>query len=133
VTNAGRTVEIIRLLGEFDFVGVRKLLSPSFVQEYPYPPMPGAPERIEGVDAFVEFCRPGMTAFDPYAFQIEEVYETTDPDVVIAEYTSHTRLRATGAPYSNHYIAVFVFGPDGRLAVWREYLNPQTIADTFGT
>lgn len=131
IDNTARTVEIIRRLGAFDFDGVREMLAPDFVQEYPYRPMPDAPSRLEGVDAFLDFCRPGMAAFAPYAFQVQATYATTDPRVVIAEYTSHTTLLATGAAYSNRYIAVFVFGPDNRLALWREYLNPRTIADTF--
>lgn len=130
--NVARTVEIIRRLGEFDFDGVREMLDPAFVQEYPYRPMPDSPTRIEGVDAFLDFCRPGMSAFAPYAFRVQATYETTDPLVVLAEYSSHTHLLATGAPYSNKYMGVFVFGPSGLLTLWREYLDPTTIAATFG-
>ena len=34
-------------------------------------------------------------------------------------------------PYSNRYIAVFVFAADGKLGLWREYLDPQAIAAIF--
>lgn len=127
-TNADRTREIIRRLGAFDFDGMAAMLSPAFVQEYPYPPTPDAPARIEGVDAFLAFCRPGMTAFAPYAFTIEALYETTDPRTVLAEYSSHTRLLHSGVPYGNTYVGVFVFDADGLLALWREYLDPLVIA-----
>ena len=32
----------------------------------------------------------------------------------------------------NRYIGVFVFDGDGQLTLWREYLNPQVIAEVFG-
>ena len=132
MTNAERVTEIVHRLGVFDFDGVGEMLSPTFVQEYPYLPTPESPSRIEGPESFLAFCRNGMTAFEPYAFRILAVYETTDPTTVLAEYSSHSRLLATGAPYSNRYVGVFVFDDLGRLVLWREYLNPQLIAAAFG-
>ena len=129
---ASRAREVIRRLGEFDFDGVAAMLSADFVQEYPYRPTPDSPDQIAGPEAFLAFCRAGMTAFDPYAFRIESVYETTSPTTVIVEYSSHTRLLATNTPYSNRYIGVFTFDGSGKLARWREYLNPQVIANAFG-
>ena len=129
---AERVQEIVRCLGQFDFDGVRARLSSDFVQEYPYRAMADSPDQIEGADAFIAFCQPGMTAFEPYAFTIEFLYETADSTIVIAEYASHTRLLATGAPYGNRYVGIFVFGDDGLLERWREYLNPQVIAAAFG-
>lgn len=131
-SNRERVVEILRRLGEADFDGVGVMLAESFVQEYPYRPTPESPDRIDGRAPFVEFCRAGMSAFEPYRFRVLEVFETTDSRTLVAEYSSHTQLRSTGAPYSNRYIAVFTFADDGLLARWREYLNPQIIADTFG-
>ena len=60
MTNVDRVTEIVRRLGEFDFVGVAKMLSPTFIQEYPYLPTPASPARIEGPASFLEFCRAGM-------------------------------------------------------------------------
>ena len=52
---------------------------------------------------------------------------------MIAEYTSHSVVRATGRPYSNRYVGIFHFAADGQLARWREYLNPEVIARTLAT
>ena len=131
MTNSARATEILRRLGTFDFDGVREMLSRAFVQEYPYRPTPESPDRIDGPERFLEFCRAGMTAFAPYAFRIDALYETTDARVVIAEYSSHTRLLATDAPYSNSYLGVFIFDEAGLLTRWREYLNPQVITAAF--
>ena len=73
-----------------------------------------------------------MTAFAPYAFRVDAIYETTDRQLVIAEYSSHTHLLATNAPYSNRYVGIFRFDEHAKLVLWREYLNPQVIADAFG-
>ena len=132
MTNAERATEILRRLGTFDFDGVRDMLSPAFVQEYPYRPTAESPDRIDGIEPFLEFCRAGMTAFAPYAFRVDALYETTDARIVIAEYSSHTRFLATDAPYSNAYVGVFIFDDDNLLSLWREYLNPQIIAKVFG-
>lgn len=132
MTNVDRVTEIVRRLGEFDFDGVAEMLSPTFVQEYPYLPTPRSPSRIEGPAHFLEFCRAGMTSFAPYAFRIDAIYETTDRQLVIAEYSSHTHLLDTNAPYSNRYVGMFRFDEHDKLVLWREYLNPQVIADAFG-
>jgi ketosteroid isomerase-like protein len=132
MNNADRATEILRRLGSFDFDGVVEMLSPAFVQEYPYRPTPDSPTRIEGAEPFITFCRNGMSAFEPYAFRISAIYETTEPTTVIVEYSSHSRLLDTGAPYSNRYIGVLVFDGSGLLELWREYLNPQVIAEAFG-
>ena len=132
MTKSALVTEILRRLGTCDFDGVREMLAPAFVQEYPYRPTPDSPDRIEGPEPFLEFCRRGMTAFAPYAFRIDALYETTDIRIVIAEYSSHTRLLATDTPYSNAYVGVFIFDDDSLLSLWREYLNPQVIAKVFG-
>ena len=132
MTNSALVSEILRRLGTFDFDGLREMLSPAFVQEYPYRPTPESPDRIDGPETFLEFCRAGMTAFAPYAFRVDALYETTDARAVIAEYSSHTRFLATDAPYSNSYVGVFIFDEAGLLTLWREYLNPQIIARVFG-
>ena len=130
--NRATVAEVIRRLGEADFDGCAALLADGFVQEYPYRPTPDGPERIEGVEAAMAFMRPGMSAFEPYRYTIEATYDLVDPDTVIAEYTSHSRLLRDGTPYSNRYIAVFQLDADGRVERWREYLNPVVIADVIG-
>jgi len=125
--NRASTVELLRRLGEADFDGTAAMLREDFVQEYPYTPMPDAPSRIEGQVEFIAFCRPGMTAFEPYRYSIEAIYDLIDPDVVIVEYTSHSSVLADGAPYSNQYLGILWFDDAGLVARWREYLNPKVI------
>jgi ketosteroid isomerase-like protein len=125
--NRGNAVELLRRLGEADFEGTAAMLRADFVQEYPYTPMPDAPSRIEGRDEFIAFCRPGMTAFEPYRYTIEAVYDLVEPDTVIVEYSSHSAVLADGAPYSNQYVGILWFDEAGLVSRWREYLNPKVI------
>ena len=130
-TNTARVVEVLRRLGSADFDGTGELLAPDFVQEYPFPPTPEVPERIEGAAPFLAFVRAGMGSFDPYAYRVVSLWQTDVADTVICEYTSHTRLVATGTPYSNRYLGIFRFRDDGQLVLWREFINPVTISDLF--
>jgi ketosteroid isomerase-like protein len=57
-------------------------------------------------------------------------YETTDPSVVVAEYRSEGTTRQ-GRPYRNRYIALFEFDTSGKIALWREYFDPQAVRDAF--
>jgi ketosteroid isomerase-like protein len=125
--NRAHTFELLRRLGEADFDGTKEMLRDDFVQEYPYVPMPGAPSRIDGRSEFIDFCRPGMSAFAPYRYSIDATYDLVDPDVAIVEYTSHSRALADGAPYSNTYLGILWFDETGLVARWREYLNPKVI------
>ena len=55
-------LDTIERLGAGDFQGCGAMLAEQFVQEHPYPPMPGVPERIEGRDAFIAFAEPARPA-----------------------------------------------------------------------
>lgn len=52
-------------------------------------------------------------------------------DMLVAEYTSHSRYILTNTPYLNRYISVVQF-TDGKISRWREYLNPQVITNVLG-
>ena len=47
-----------------------------------------------------------------------------DPDKLIVEFTSDGKITTTGKHYANRYIAVYGFR-DGKIAWWKEYLNPK--------
>ena len=52
------------------------------------------------------------------------VHPTTDPDLVIAEYTSEGTSLQTGEPSSNRYVGFWWFR-DGLVCRTREYYNPE--------
>ena len=124
--------EALGRLGRQDFVGACALLSEDVVCDWPYPPMEGVPHSITGRAAMQEFFSAGMSAFDPYAYEITEVFELLDPGRLIAEYRSNSRLRATDTPYRNQYLGIFHFR-DSLICYWREYINPLIVAETMAT
>jgi ketosteroid isomerase-like protein len=79
-----------------------------------------------------KFFQEGMSAFDPYRYAVAQVYELLDPEVLIAEYSSDSRLLASGALYRNQYLGIFRFR-DGLVSHWREYLNPHVVAAVLAT
>jgi ketosteroid isomerase-like protein len=85
---------------------------------------PGRPRRFDGRDAFVAFARAGREAM---RVRIEEcrdvvVHQTTDPDVIVAEYVLVGRSEITGKQGSMAFIGV-LRARDGKVAHWREYQN----------
>ena len=130
--NRAVMTETLGRLGRQDFVGACELLTEDVVCDWPYPPMEGVPESITGRAAMWEFFSGGMTAFDPYRYEITEVFELVDPNCLIAEYRSNSRLKATNAPYRNQYLGIFRFR-DGLIRYWREYINPVIVAETLAT
>lgn len=93
-----------------------------YVLELPYA-HPDKPDRTEGKEVVRERL---VQAFKMFSFtlHITEVYPCTDPDLLIAEYTSQGEVIPTGRRYSNRYIGLWRFR-DGKVCFTREYLNPE--------
>ncbi|MEU0568972.1 nuclear transport factor 2 family protein [Nonomuraea sp. NPDC005983] len=103
------------------------LYAPNVVIEIPFAP-PGVPTRSTGNDrlrARLEAVA-GAWRFDR-ATGINLV-ETADPDVVVAEYTLHGSVTATGARFSLTY-AVIITVRDGLIVHSRDYGNPLASAE----
>lgn len=130
--NRAVMTEALRRLGSADFEGACALLSEDVLCDWPYLPMKGLSHEIRGRRAMQEFFAGGMSAFDPYLYEITAVYELVDPSRLIAEYRSNSRLRATNTPYRNAYLGIFEFR-DGLIAWWREYINPMIVAEVMAT
>lgn len=118
-------------LGRKEFDAFEACLTGDFFQEWPYRPLPGMPESMRGAAAVRALIEKGMSDFAPYSYRIERVHELAEPEMLIAEYSSHSHFYRTGLPYSNRYISVLRFR-DGKISHWREYLNPLIVKDTLG-
>ena len=130
--NHATMVETLKRLGSQDFHGACALLSEDVVCDWPYRPTPDTPEEIRGREAMESFFSGGMSAFDPYNYEITAVFDLMDPNQLIAEYRSDSRFKPSGAPYRNRYLGIFRF-QDGLITYWREYINPVVIAETLAT
>jgi ketosteroid isomerase-like protein len=132
-TEANRDLFLAMLtaLGRKDYDTFEACLADDILLEWPFPVMDGFPTKHRGARWFREMLEISWADFDPYAYRIEAVHMLTDPDTLIAEYSSHSRYLPTAVPYSNRYISVVEFA-NGRIVRWREYVNPGIIAATLG-
>lgn len=130
--NRAVMTEALRRLGNAEFGPACELLTEDVLCDWPYLPMRGLSHEIRGRTAMRDFFAGGMSAFDPYRYEITTVYELVDPKRLIAEYRSNSRLRATNTPYQNFYLGIFHFR-DGLISYWREYINPMIVAEVMST
>jgi ketosteroid isomerase-like protein len=88
----------------------------------------GGPRRMEGDDA-KRFIRSMPGLFSQLAFRDVVIQGPVPSGGVVAEYRSDGITRA-GRSYPNSYVAFFELR-DGRIAVWREYFDPNVVAAAF--
>ena len=131
-SNRDTMLEMLRRLGAQEWAPACALLSEDVVCDWPYRPLASMPGELHGRETLRAFFQNGMSGFEPYRYRVTQVYELLDPDRLIAEYHSNSRLLASGAPYQNFYIGIFRFR-DGEISGWREYINPQIVAAVMAT
>ena len=98
--------------------------------EMPYLP-PGAPLPAQGREAFRAHLKSGkeMQKFD--SVQNVNIYETIDPQVVVAEYRLHGSIIPAGSRFA--FDLVMIARVRDGLIVWsRNYANPLAGAIAFG-
>jgi ketosteroid isomerase-like protein len=132
-TLANRDVflRMLNALGSKDYDTFESCLDPDLLCEWPYVVMEGFPTEMRGARRLREALEVSFEQFAPYAYRIVEIHSLEDPDRLVAEYTSHSRHLPSDKPYSNRYVGVFGFR-DGRIATWREYVNPLIVLEALG-
>jgi uncharacterized protein len=98
------------------------LMSEDFVMEFPYA-RPGMQPRIEGRAAVAAYLSTVGDGIVVDTLNDVVIHETTDPEVVILEFTGQGRALKTGEPYENRYISV-IRTRHGRVVHWKDYWNP---------
>ena len=92
------------------------------VLETPYV-APGSPSRWEGQQAIAAFLGKLRGVIRLADFSLVAVYPAQDGATTVLEYDGTVHLEKDGTRFRQRYIAV-VRLRDGRIALWREYLNP---------
>ncbi|MGW5722775.1 nuclear transport factor 2 family protein [Amycolatopsis sp. NPDC003865] len=118
------------LLLKHDMTGFAGLWAPDGVLEFPFAG-PGYPKRVEGREAITEYLRDYPNLLDVREVVAKTVHETTDPAVVVAEFTLAGVVVATGKPYELSYIAVITV-EDGEIRHYRDYWSPLAAAGILG-
>ena len=119
-----------RLVLAKDLAGFADLFAIDGVHESPFAP-PGVPRRLQGRETLREyFAALSSTPLTHDQFRNMTVYETSDPEVVIAEYDAHGHV-TDGREYELRYLQV-VRVLDGEIVLWRDYWNPLAGAELLG-
>ena len=124
-------IKMLTALGTKDFDTFEACLAEDVLLEWPFPVMEGFPLEQRGAHWFRDILEISWRDYDPYAYRIEVIHDMATDDMLVAEYSSHSRYLPTDMPYSNRYVSILEFS-GGRISRWREYLNPQVIAQLLG-
>jgi ketosteroid isomerase-like protein len=129
-TNVDRVREMVSLAGEMNIDELITYFADGAVMELPYAPG-NMPRQYEGKDAAFEFQRFARDSFSSFSMTLDAVYETTDPNIVVAETHSDGIVVENGRRYQNRYVFIFTFDPAGKVVNWREYYDPGVVVRAF--
>ena len=119
----------LTLSGDAD--GLADLYAPDAVIESPFAP-PGVPARLEGREAIREYSRHVMASpLRLDAYEVTDLYQTQDPEVVIVEIRAKATLTTTGRSFATTSIQILRIR-DGQIVLFRDFANPRVLEDTIG-
>ena len=116
---------------EYDLGAFADMFAPDGVLELPFAP-PGIPRRLEGREAIRGFLAPAGEAARSAGRRINGyssvvVHETTDPEVIIAEFDLDGEIVTTGETYQLSYIQVMMVR-NGWIVWMRDYMDPRVFS-----
>jgi ketosteroid isomerase-like protein len=126
-------VDLVRKMVESRDGGMfAELFAEDGVLEYPFA-APGFPTVLKGQTQIRELIARMREMRN--VFEIHEIsavaYETTDPELVIAEITHSGHSHATNRPYTNTAVG-FIRVRDGKIVHYKDYMNPIAAAEFLG-
>jgi uncharacterized protein len=131
VTPADVLAERSRLILSRDADGFADLFAPDGVIESPFAP-PGVPARLEGREAIREYSRHVMASPLSFEdFEVAELYQTGDPEVVIVEVRAKVTLTTTGQSFAATSIQILRIR-EGRIVLFRDFANPGILEGAIG-
>jgi uncharacterized protein len=120
-----------RLILSGDADGFADLFAPDAVIEWPFAP-PGAPSRLEGREAIREYSRHVMASpLQIDDFEVAELYQTQDPEVMVVEMRAKGTLTTTGQSVAATSIQVLRIR-DGQIVLFRDFTDPRVLEDVIG-
>jgi uncharacterized protein len=106
-----------------------EMLAEHAVIEFPYA-IPGLPQRLEGRAAIAAHLErvAGMIAFTCFVDVVK--HETSDPEIVILEFSGIGQGVESGEPYEQRYVSVITIR-DGYIVHYKDYWNPVAALRTL--
>jgi ketosteroid isomerase-like protein len=108
-----------------DADGFADLCAPGAVIEFAFHGPPGTPVRVEGREAIREYSRQIVTSpLRLEAYEVAELYQTQDPEVVVAEMRSTATLTTTGRSLTVTSVQILRIR-DGQIVLFRDFADPR--------
>ncbi|MGO9079678.1 MAG: nuclear transport factor 2 family protein [Streptosporangiaceae bacterium] len=115
-----------------DADGFADLFAPDAVIELPFAGPPGMPARLEGREAIRENARRVMASpLRLEDFEVAELYQTQDPEVVIAEMRTKGTVTTTGRSFTATSVQVLRIR-EGHIVLFRDFADPRVLEDLIG-
>jgi hypothetical protein len=120
----------LMLTGDAD--GFADLFAPDAVIEFSFHGPPGTPARLEGREAIREYSRRIMASpLRVEAFDVAELYQAQDPEVVIAEMRAKATMTTTGRSITATSIQILRIR-EGHIVLCRDFADPRILEDVIG-
>jgi uncharacterized protein (TIGR02246 family) len=115
-----------------DADGFADLFTPDAVIEAPFTGPPGTPLRLEGREAIREYSRHVMASpLRLEDFDVVELYQTQDPEVVIAEMRAKGTVTTTGRSFTATSVQILRIR-EGHIVLFRDFVDPRGLEDVIG-
>lgn len=106
------------------------LLADDVVFEYVIS-VPGYPRRVEGRQGIIDLYVDYDSFMSVRSADNLHVYRDPEASVVVLEYEVHGESVESGNPYDNRFVSIITV-KGGKVAWWRDYLDPVAIFDATG-
>ena len=115
-----------------DADGFAALFAPDAVIESSFAGPPGTPVRLEGREAIREYSRRVMASpLRLEDLEVAELYQTQDPEVVIAEMRAKGTVTTTGRSFAATSAQILRIR-DGHIVHSRDFADPRILEDATG-
>src|SRR5947209_12802119 len=120
----------LMLNGDAD--GFADLFAPDAVIEFSFHGPPGTPVRLEGREAIREYSRQVMASpLRLEEYEVAELYQAQDPEVVIAEMRAKATVTTTGRSIRATSIQVLRIR-EGHIVLFPDFADPRFLEDMTG-
>ncbi|MEU8346252.1 hypothetical protein SAMN05443665_104069 [Actinomadura meyerae] len=115
---------VLQCMVDIDMAGFGELWAEDGVLDVPFS-SEGQPRRLEGKKAISDYLIEGQRLTPLKLESIEEVdiYETSDPEVIVAEFYGLGSVNTTGGKYRTRYLGL-VRVRNGEIVLYRHYSEP---------